>query len=156
VSSAGLTLVGGAKEQAGEPSMPAAREILVEAVEYTDRLLSTLRQTVILYRMGDARNGADAFVGLVQGLELFTQILAVVETHLRVDFAATPHRGESPAQAVALLNGVFMEVVQAQERRDPVFLADILEYELAPRLVQWQEVFRTLDGGGATGITTGR
>jgi hypothetical protein len=145
-SPAGLTLVGGAKGPA-KPAEPAAWEILAEAVDYTGRLLSSLRQTVGLYRTGDARNAGNAFVDLVQGLELFTQILAVVETHLQVDFAATTFRGESLADAVSRLNGVFAEMVQAQERCDLVFLADILEYELAPSLEQWRELFGALDSG---------
>jgi hypothetical protein len=42
------------------------------------------------------------------------------------------------------LNGILMEIIGAQQHSDWVLLTDLLEYELAPQLELWQEIFTTL------------
>lgn len=152
----GLTLVEGGRAQGEVRTAPVARDVLDEAGTFTGNLLALLQRTVGLYRMGDASKGGETFYSLVRGLELFTQILGVVETHLGIDFAATSHRGEPLDLAVVRLNTVFMEVVRAQENRDQVFLADVLAYELAPLLEHWQELFSSLQEGISAGSASGR
>ena len=76
---------------------------------------STIKQAASAFRVGMPARGNDAIVRLVTQLE---QLLAAPG-------------GEARAE---LLLPQFGRIVEAQERGDSLAVADLLEYELLPRL----------------------
>jgi hypothetical protein len=75
---------------------------------------------------------------------LFAGLTTITSSALRVDFTAACFGRHSLEERVTDLNRILMEIVSCQERRDWVFLADLLAYELAPQLERWQEIYALL------------
>jgi hypothetical protein len=81
---------------------------------------------------------------LIQGMEWFVRIASTIEAQLKIDFTVTRCAGRTLRESVDGLNGILMEIIGAQQHSDWVLLTDLLEYELAPQLELWQEIFTTL------------
>jgi hypothetical protein len=127
-----------------ESAENSALEVLVEGCNYLGELHLFLLQAAKLYRSGDETKGREHFLELIQGLEWFVKITATVELLLKIDFAGTRCAGRTLAEAVDNLNGVLLDIIAAQEQRDTILITDLLEYELAPQLELWLEIFTML------------
>jgi len=97
-----------------------------------------------LYRSGEEAKGSEVFMELIQGLEWFVKITSTVGLMLKIDFSVTSCAGRTLAESVDSLNRILLEIILAQEQRDLVLLTDLLEYELAPQLILWLEIFTEL------------
>lgn len=135
--------IGGIEITADSPAN-LALDVLTEGGNYLAELRSFLQQVVEHYRGGDEAKGGERFMQLVSGLEWFVKVTSVVETLLKVDFAGTSCAGRTLAETIAAMNRILLEIVVSQEQRDWVLLADLLEYELATQLEQWQDIFAML------------
>lgn len=124
-------------------------EALAEGGSYLVELRNFLIQTTDAYRTGNETKGRELFIELIQGLEWFVKIASTAELQLKVDFAGTICSGQTLSEAVDSLNQILLEIIVAQEQRDWVLLTDLLEYELAPQLELWREIFSLLCKKGA-------
>jgi len=122
----------------------AAMKVLVDGCGHLDELNRVLLQTAELYRAGDRVKGLELFMKLIDGMEWFVTTAATAEQLLKLDFAGTSCSGQTLTESVETLNGILLEIIVAQERRDWVLLTDLLEYELAPQLKLWLDIFTTL------------
>jgi len=115
-------------------------KILDEGQNYIDGLRAYLMQVAGDFSAG--RDGADgSFTEAVQGLQWFVQMTDFIECTLNLDFQKLLLNGSPVAEYVKSLNGILQEIVTAQEEGDPIMLADLLEYDLAPHLEQWKEIY---------------
>jgi hypothetical protein len=119
-------------------------EVLGEGCTYLLELHRFLLQTAETYRVGDDRKGRELFMELIQGMEWFVKIASTIEAQLNIDFTVTRCAGRTLRESVDGLNGILMEIIGAQQHSDWVLLTDLLEYELAPQLELWLEIFTTL------------
>ncbi len=133
-----------AVEGTTESTEHSALDVLAEGCDYLVELHRFLLQTTEMYRAGDDTKGRELFMELIQGLEWFVKIASVIESQLNIDFSATNCAGRSINESVENLNGILLEIIVAQEQQDLVLLTDLLEYELAPQLELWLEIFTTL------------
>jgi hypothetical protein len=128
----------------GGPTGFSDQEVLDEGYTYLLELHRFLLQTAETYRAGDDRKGRELFMELIQGMEWFVKIASTIEAQLKIDFTMTHCAGRTLRESVDGLNGILMEIIGAQQHSDWVLLTDLLEYELAPQLELWQEIFTTL------------
>jgi hypothetical protein len=102
----------------------------------------------LLFRRGDVAAGRLRLADLVGGIERVPA--AARSAALAIDRQAGP--GSPAAGTLASLVSDFDALVpdlfSAQERRDWVMLADLLQYELAPQLARWDGLHATLATGG--------
>ncbi len=123
-----------------DSSVCLATRIIGEAEEYINGLQNCLLQTAGCYTSGSDR--ADQFFReSVQGLEWLVQMIGFIEKTFNLDFGRLSHNGATVAHLVHSLNGIFQQIVESQEKCDPVLLADVLEYDLVPHLEEWKRVF---------------
>jgi len=115
-------------------------KLLDEGQHYIDGLRAFMMQVAGDYSAGSER--ADrSFTEAVQGLQWFVQMTDFIESTLNLDFQKLLLNGRPVAEYVKSLNGILQEIVTAQEEGDPIMLADLLEYDLAPHLEQWKEIY---------------
>jgi len=119
-------------------------EILGEGCSYLVELHRFLLQTAETYRAGDVVKGRELFMELIHGMEWFVKIASTIEAQLKIDFTVARCSGRTLRDSVDGLNGILMEIIGAQEHSDWVLMTDLLEYELAPQLELWLEIFTTL------------
>lgn len=115
-------------------------KILDEGQNYINGLKDYLLQVAGNFSAG--RECADgSFTEAVQGLQWFVQMTDFVECTLNLDFRKLTFNGMPIAEYVNNLNGMLLDIINAQEANDTVLLADILEYDLVPHLEQWKEIY---------------
>ena len=122
----------------------SALEVLTEGCAFLGELRLFLLQSAEFYRAGDETKGREFFIELIKGMEGFVKIASAVDRRLKIDFAETSCSGRTLAESVNSLNGLLLEIIVAQEQRDWILLTDLLEYELAPQLEHWLEIFTML------------
>jgi hypothetical protein len=118
--------------------------VLQDGCCYLDDLGRFLSATSGLFRIGDGQAANNSLAELISGLGLMLQTIGAVAEALGPDLAASLPGNESLEQLMNNLNAVLRDIVHAQERRDLVLLADLLEYELAPHLELWKGIFSAL------------
>ena len=122
-----------------------ASNIIAEGVEFIEGLQDYLVRTAGHYSSGDECAGR-YFNESVQGLQWFVQMIGFIEQTLQLDYDQLLLDGRPVAEYVRSLNSIFLEIVNSQENFDPVLLADILEYDLAPHLEEWKAIFTLFEG----------
>ena len=115
-------------------------KLLDEGEHYIDGLRAYMLQVAGDYSAGSERADG-SFTEAVQGLQWFVQMTDFIECTLNLDFQKLLLNGRPVVEYVKSLNGILQEIVTAQEEGDPIMLADLLEYDLAPHLEQWKEIY---------------
>ena len=119
-------------------------DVLQDCCCYLDDLGRFLSATSSQFRIGDGVAANGSLAELVSGLGLLLQTIDAVSASLGPDFATSLPGNESLERLMSGLNAVLNEIVHAQERKDWVLIADLLEYELAPHLENWKGIFTAL------------
>lgn len=110
-----------------------------EVDEYLGRAIERLPQVVKTLREGDAGAGMAEVASLMQalsGLLEYAQAIAGLPPGI-ADIDA--HEGQRLAEGIGELMPMLMP---ALEGRDPVLLADVMEYEMMPMLSGWHPVIQ--------------
>lgn len=121
------------------PALEVARSVLAQGADYTQRIMVAIEQTVDHYRSSrsDLANGLLADV--IDSMTVLTGITYSVSSVLAEE-----------AQVLADLQGEIYpwleELMQAQTEKDPIRIADALEFEVAPRIEDWGVKMRVLSG----------
>jgi hypothetical protein len=129
---AGFALAG-AREVRIESAPPAAiaAASLAGAAEYASRVRPALREIAGLLRTGELESANELFSQAADALSVLLYALASAAHHLGAV-------GQPLAAAASAAEPWLAAIVKAQEERDWVRVADYLEFELAPRVEEWQ------------------
>jgi hypothetical protein len=119
-------------------------DVLAEGCDFLKELHCFLLQTAEFYRAGNEIKGREHFMELINGMECFVNLASSLELQQKIDFAVIRCAGRTLAESVDNLNGVLLDIIAAQEQSDLILLTDLLEYELAPQLELWLEIFTML------------
>lgn len=124
------------------PALDVARSVLEQGADYSGQIAKAIEQTVGYYRGGRSDLGNDLLVNVTDSLTVLTGITYSVSNVLVEE-----------AQILADLQGEIYpcleQLVEAQGNDDPILIADTLEYEVSPRIVQWGATMRALMNGPA-------
>lgn len=119
-------------------------DVLRDGCSYLDDLGRFLSAVAGLFRVGNGMEANRTLAELISGLGLLLQTIDTVGAVMGPQFDASLPGNQSLDSLVGNLNAVLTEIVHAQERKDQVLLADLLEYELAPCLEGWKGIFAAL------------
>lgn len=134
--------------ECGAVEQSAAHDLITNALSDGSSHAAELHRFALvsagLFRSGDERRALGQYIDLLTGFDWLVKALDCTGTALGVDFAATPFGGITLARFADDMNALLTEAMKAQERKDWVLLADLIEYELAPHLAEWPKVFALL------------
>uniref|UniRef100_A0A831UJF9 Uncharacterized protein n=1 Tax=Geobacter metallireducens TaxID=28232 RepID=A0A831UJF9_GEOME len=134
-----------AQQQPGQAEGAALiREVLADGRTHAVEMQRHALETAAAFRSGGERRALGHYIDFLNGFDSLVQALDYVGRALGIDFASTSLGDKSITRFAADLNILLAETMKAQERKDWVLLADLLEYELAPHLESWQQVFAVL------------
>lgn len=126
------------------PTRAVARSVLEQGADYCLQIAQAIDQCVEEFRSGRSDRGNEILADVTDSLTVLTGITYSVASIL-----------EDTAQALAeAQSDVFpwlRELVEAQSDRDPLRIADLLEYEIKTRIETWGVVMR----GGAKADAAG-
>ena len=121
-------------------TLAVARSVLEQGADYTGQIAIAIGQTVDYYRAGRSDLASSLLANVTDSMTVLTGITYSV-SHILVE----------ESKSLAGLQGELFpwleEMIQAQTDEDPIRIADILEYEIAPRVAGWGEAMRLLKEG---------
>lgn len=127
-----------------EISSDTFRNVSIRALEsmdeYVDGLVGMVEQSAEKFRIEGEAEANRHFINCVEGLQTFVGIIDKVKTINGLDFDALRFEDSPVGKKEQQLLNVLNVLLEAQQRRDWVALADILEYELAPLVTEWRSI----------------
>ncbi len=117
------------------PSREVAHGVLEQGADYTLRIVAAIGAVVEDCRAGRAEQANRVLVDVFDALSVLTGITGSIAGTLE---AATRELVAEQAEIQPWLE----EMLDAQSGKDPIRIADVLEYEIAPRVARWGEAMR--------------
>lgn len=100
-------------------------EVIVSIKEYLDRFIPGVEDTIKLLRMSDDSKALENLDMIFEGIDWLTEAYM-----LTADVS-----GE--LLDIRSFNAILKEIAETLENQDYILLADLLEYELVPKLKDW-------------------
>lgn len=99
-------------------------EALKSAIDYLTRMDNAVPDIIKSYRNGELIRASNDMVLLAEGLQWLNEILYLTKAFHKVDSFE--------------LKELYLECIEALENNDNVLIADLLEYELIPKIHYWK------------------
>lgn len=122
------------------PTRAVAVSVLEQGADYTGQITAAIGKTVENFRAGRSDLGNGVLADVTDSLTILTGITNSVASILIEE-----------SQILADLQGKIFpwleELFEAQSEEDPIRIADLLEYEITPRVAEWGAVMRAMATG---------
>jgi Mg2+ and Co2+ transporter CorA len=129
-------------------------EISQEFLQNGGKMLEILNQSAKeisgLFRKADEKEANKRYLEFIESYQDLFQMLRHTRDAMNLDFGDIMIHGASVNDKLEALQRLFDQMIHAQEGRDWVMLADLLEYELASLLKEWEEILPVLEGKSVT------
>lgn len=124
------------------PSLEVAWGVLDQAIDYTAQIDPAIREVVSDYRAGRSQRANRLLADVLDSMTVLTGI-----THAIAGVLADEAKVLGALQSE--IHPWLEEMLDAQAGEDPIRIADVLEYEIAPRIESWGAAMKTLCDGSA-------
>lgn len=124
------------------PRREVAESILEQGAAYCERIVEAIAATALDYRSNRSQQANRVLADVLDSLSVLTGITCSIATELA-----------AAATALAALQSEIQPwleaMLEAQSGDDPIRIADLLEYEIAPRIEAWGRAMRSHTSGSA-------
>jgi hypothetical protein len=120
------------------PSLDLAFESIDSCFGYVDYITTQIQKLNGYYAKGELDTANEAFVEVIELMDLYIQLISRVYRVLRTDLKVMNFKDESIQKLEIHLLSVMKALLQAKEKNDVIMLCDLLEYELVDNLTQWK------------------
>jgi hypothetical protein len=114
------------------------RDTLASTDEHLENLVTEIEKTANMFRIGDELEAHQRLGTCISGLQWFLRALNTFQSFLHLDFTQMTLAQTTAEEAVQEFVPVVDDLLDAQSEGDVILMADLLEYELAPKLTQWK------------------
>jgi len=121
-----------------------ARESIREAQSYLDRVEVLIPSLVTSFQLSPGPEAFEQLKQLFDGFYWLHLLLDRVGAAFHVTADIHLSGGATATDCHLRFASVLKQLVEAQERRDFVLIADLLEYEILPLVPEWRALFATL------------
>lgn len=137
-----MTLIKDQKNNSSNTSANSSLDLAFESIDscfgYVDYITGQIQKLVPLYNAGNQEQANNAFVEVIELMDLYIQLVSRVYRVLRTDLELMSFKDESIQKLEIHLLSVMKALLQAKEKNDTIMLCDLLEYELIDNLTQWK------------------
>jgi hypothetical protein len=124
-------------------------DMVCETMGYSDRHLELLCQetekTATMYRQGEELEAHERLGMCISGLQWFLKALGALRGMMQLDFKNLPLKDTTVEAGLEEFVPIVEDLLEAQSDGDVILLADLLEYELIPRLTLWRSSLSELE-----------
>ena len=118
-----------------------ARVILEDAANQVETLAQALTKSAALFRLAAEDEANHYFAQVLDALRWLVQTGEGACRVLEVDLGKeSPPQVGDVADFLKLFQDLLDEMLQVYEEEDYILLADLMEYELLPMVLQWQKI----------------
>jgi hypothetical protein len=111
---------------------------------YLETLLEALDRIVETFRLGDEQEANEYFLNFLEALHLLMTLLEQTRHVLGLWQGGDDEQGSSLNQYLDSLVNILNNIIDLQEQKDWIYLADVLEYELQDSLRRLAAILPTL------------
>jgi hypothetical protein len=122
-----------------------ARSILIDAVNQVETLVQALEKSAALFRLAAEDEANHYFAQVLEALRWLLQTGEGACQVFQMDLGqvTSPQIGDV-SDFLKRFQDLLEEMLQVYEEEDYILLADLMEYELLPMVVQWQKILSQL------------
>ena len=122
-----------------------ARSILADASQQAETLVQALEKSAALFRLAAEDEANHYFAQVLEALRWLLQTGEGACQVMEVDLGrlSTPQIGDV-SEFLKRFQDLLEEMLQVYEEEDYILLADLMEYELLPMVLQWQKILSQL------------
>ena len=124
------------------PSREVALGVLEQGAAYTGRIVAAIAEIIGDYRAGRSENANRVLADVLDSLSVLTGITYSISGVL-------PKQAKALAALQSEIHPWLEEMLDAQTGEDPIRIADVLEYEISPRVERWGKSMSELVAGSA-------
>lgn len=124
------------------PRREVARSVLEQGADYCGRIVEATLQAVADYRSNRTQQASRVLADVLDSISVLTGITYSISAEL--SDAAT-----RLAELQGEIHPWLEAMLEAQSGDDPIQIADLLEYEIAPRIEDWGRAMRSFATGSA-------
>ncbi|MBY0398868.1 hypothetical protein K2X89_01135 [Myxococcota bacterium] len=125
-----------------QPRREVALRVLEQGASYCERIVAAIAQCAGDYRSNRTQQASRVLADILDSLSVLTGITVSVSAEL-----------SDAASELAALQGEIQpwleQMLEAQSGNDPIRIADLLEYEIAPRIEAWGVAMQGFASGSA-------
>jgi hypothetical protein len=124
------------------------RRVSIDALEsvgeYLDGLAAMIETGADKFRTSNETEANAYFLGCIDGLQTFIGIIDKVKNLNALDFSKLEFESGPISEKESLLLGTLNSIFDTQSKKDWVSLADLLEFELVPLLMDWKGILHVV------------
>ena len=105
-------------------------EALESASDYLARMINAIPDIIKAYRIGELNKASSDMILLSEGLQWLNEVLNLTKDFHKIDNIEVKE--------------IYFEFIEALENDDSVLLADLLEYELLPKIQHWENLLNEI------------
>lgn len=124
------------------PRREVARSVLEQGADYCERIVEATLQAVADYRANRTQQASRVLADVLDSISVLTGITYSISAEL---IEAATRLAELQSEIHPWLEAM----LEAQSGNDPIQIADLLEYEIAPRIEVWGQTMRSLASASA-------
>jgi len=121
------------------------KEMMASTRDHVSLLISETEKAATMFRVGNELSAQERFAKCASGLQWFLKALDALRGFLELDYAAMPMDQTSVGANFEELIPVVDRVLDAQAEGDSIQLADLMEYELVPKMRKWLDFLPELE-----------
>ena len=112
---------------------------LDNAADYLNRLIPGIQKAAELFQREDELEANKFFLNIVDGMEWLSQVLDGAVKVLNLDKNQVEFKGKTLFERQDQLVGLTKQLLEANQNKDWILVADLLEYEIAPFYMEWTD-----------------
>ena len=124
------------------PSREVAVDVLEQGAAYTGRIVAAIAEIIDDFRAGRSESANRLLADVLDSLSVLTGITYSISGVL-------PEEAKALAALQSEIHPWLEEMLDAQTGEDPIRIADVLEYEISPRVERWGKSMSDLVAGSA-------
>jgi hypothetical protein len=113
---------------------------LTNAKAYLEKLVPGFQKAADLFRMGNEQEANQYYLQILDGIDWFSQVILTI-VNAQVDI----FKEQTLEDRQKKLTDFMAQMLEANQNKDWVLMADLLEYEMAPFYKDWQEVLTRIE-----------
>ena len=118
---------------------------IANALDYLKKLIPGFEQAADLFRTGNEQEANKYYLQILDGIDWFSQVVSVIMQPDEEETELSDADDENLQVRQKKLTDLMSQMLEANQNKDWVLLADILEYEMVPFYKDWGNILSKLE-----------
>lgn len=122
-----------------------ADEVLQKSKEQFNAIMTDFEKIAELFRVDDEKKANEKFAQGIENLQYYFQIMEDLAKLYGTDLNQIKFSDHNVKELLSSLSSKLTEIIEIQQNKDWILLADFIEFELMPMLKDFNNIYRLLN-----------